>query len=193
MNDKTYSNSVRLIISLSIVFCLALIVSAWTEPASAPPGGNVTAPLNVGSATQTKAGGLNIGGNINTSGKLQEAGYALIPAGAIMFFNLASCPSGWTEVAGAAGRFLVAAGTLGSDTYSVGNTGGEARHTISIAEMPSHSHTMVGGYSGAPLSGYSSTWPVAGIYGGGNYWHQGGSTAHENRPPYITFKICQKN
>lgn len=40
----------------------AAIISAWTEPSSAPPTGNVSAPINVGSATQYKSGALGIGG-----------------------------------------------------------------------------------------------------------------------------------
>ena len=32
---------------------------------------------------------------------------AIAPAGAVMFFNLASCPSGWTELTSARGRYLV--------------------------------------------------------------------------------------
>jgi hypothetical protein len=36
-------------------------VRAWTEPTTAPPGGNVGAPINTSANPQTKAGGLNIG------------------------------------------------------------------------------------------------------------------------------------
>lgn len=36
----------------------ASAVAAWNGPASAPPSGNVAAPLNVGSTDQVKAGGL---------------------------------------------------------------------------------------------------------------------------------------
>ena len=35
-------------------------------------------------------------------------------------------------------RFLLAAG----DTYSAGSTGGEAQHTLTVNEMPSHNHSM---------------------------------------------------
>lgn len=35
---------------------------AWTVPTVAPPSGNVAAPVNVGGATQDKAGVLNVGG-----------------------------------------------------------------------------------------------------------------------------------
>ena len=57
-----YSNFQKTIALLVGVVAMALAISyfvfAWTEPTQAPPGGNVPAPLNVGSAGQSKAGGL---------------------------------------------------------------------------------------------------------------------------------------
>ena len=50
----------------------------------------------------------------------------------------------WAQIA--AGRTLIGVGTLGSDTYTAGATGGVARVTLSTAEMPSHNH---GGATGA--------------------------------------------
>ncbi len=49
---------------LVISFLAAFYVVAWQEPTQTPPGGNVSTPLNVGSAGQSKAGGLilNTGG-----------------------------------------------------------------------------------------------------------------------------------
>jgi len=51
------------------VFCFAIVFYAlgWTEPAVAPPGGNVDVPINVGGTGQSKAGGLvlNTGGAAN--------------------------------------------------------------------------------------------------------------------------------
>ena len=49
---------------------------------------------------------------------------ATAPAGAVMFFNLASCPAGWSELAAAQGRYLVGVpggGTLGG-TSGTGGT-----------------------------------------------------------------------
>ena len=43
--------------------------NTWTAPASAPPVGNVDAPLNVGSTVQTKSGGsIQINGGFGISG-----------------------------------------------------------------------------------------------------------------------------
>ena len=51
-----------------MIFVLNYLVLAWTEPAVAPPGGNVPAPLNVGNDSQTKQGMLIL----NASGTFQN-------------------------------------------------------------------------------------------------------------------------
>lgn len=57
-----YSKTVPLLIGvLTLTFLIIFLVFAWTEPTSAPPGGNVDAPINTGSAEQTKTGGLGLG------------------------------------------------------------------------------------------------------------------------------------
>ncbi len=44
-----------------ILFLGALVAyGGWTDPTQTPPGGNVAAPLNVGSIGQAKAGGLHL-------------------------------------------------------------------------------------------------------------------------------------
>jgi len=44
---------------LTMSFLVGYLVLAWTEPGTTPPGGNVPAPLNVGSIAQTKTGSLS--------------------------------------------------------------------------------------------------------------------------------------
>lgn len=47
----------------------ALASTTWTAPSVPPPGGNVDAPLNVGSTAQTKAGGsIQINGSFGIAG-----------------------------------------------------------------------------------------------------------------------------
>jgi hypothetical protein len=65
MSHSNFSKTFSLCFGvLAMVFILNYLVLAWTEPSSNPPNNNVSAPLNVGSAGQSKAGGLilNTGG-----------------------------------------------------------------------------------------------------------------------------------
>jgi len=62
------------------LFVLAFYVIAWTEPGSAPPGGNVPAPINVGDTGQAKAGNLGIGALDGSYGLTVETGGDAIKA-----------------------------------------------------------------------------------------------------------------
>ena len=114
----------------------------------------------------------------------------------------------WSVMDG--GRVLVSSGSYsdssGSYNYSLGATGGEAKHQLTTDEMPSHSH----GASSSTNGGHNHNIRVitqgqdqnAGD-GGSNYWadrttswngdhshtitisNTGGNGNHENRPPYI--------
>lgn len=81
-----------------------------------------------------------------------------------------------------------------SDRYSVGSTGGEAEHTLTVSEMPSHNHIQPsrdtnmaesGVNIGLELMGNSSTkgWPSKST---------GGSQAHNNMPPYLAVYMYKK-
>lgn len=122
----------------------------------------------------------------------------IIPTGVIMMWSgsIATVPSGWGLCDGTGGkpdlrdRFIVGAGRQ----YSVTNTGGLSSVKLTIAEMPKHNHTMVGGYDGYPLQAYNPSYPVAGIYGYSSWkdWSEGGDQAHENRPPYYALAYIIK-
>jgi hypothetical protein len=87
-------------------------------------------------------------------------------------------------------RFLLGAGS----TYSAGSTGGEATHTLTINEMPSHKHSIyiVGSQSGE--------WIGFGGGAGTQYaqWNSqyiketGGSQPHNNMPPYLAVYMWQR-
>jgi len=104
----------------------------------------------VGIGTQAPGYKLDVqGGDINASGKLREGGNSLIPAGAVMYFNLAACPAGWTELTAARGRYVVGlpssgtlAGTVGTALTNTENRpAGGHTHTIND---PGHSHPIRG-------------------------------------------------
>lgn len=63
-----------------------------------------------------------------------------IPAGTVLSITGSSCPSGFTAYSAGAGRVVVGVGTLGSDTYALGASGGSASITLSESQMPAHVH-----------------------------------------------------
>lgn len=100
-------------------------------------------------------------------------------------------------------RFLLASG----DTYSLGATGGEATHALTINEIPSHDHiqkkvvsnnlaafmvnpTETGAYMGDKLgidqtSWYENKQPLTTS-------STGGDMPHNNLPPYIVVNMWQR-
>ena len=65
MKEKTMHSIKFLGLTLGIalsIFAISLAVYAWTAPTVAPPDGNVPAPINIGTTTQTKAGALGVVG-----------------------------------------------------------------------------------------------------------------------------------
>ena len=56
-----------IILTLGLSISLGSILAAWTAPVSAPPEGNIAAPINTGATGQAKQGGLilNTGGTAN--------------------------------------------------------------------------------------------------------------------------------
>jgi microcystin-dependent protein len=126
----------------------------------------------------------------------------ILPVGGIiMWAGTVAPPSGWAicdgslvvagntqiKVPDLRGRFVIGATTTykppvvsaGLSTYSVGDYGGEEVHTLTLGEMPEHSHK----YNGGPLEGgdgIGNDWLV----GTKNSSVEGGSQPHNNLPPF---------
>lgn len=94
--------------------------------------------------------------------------------------------------------FLLSAG----DTYTAGDTGGEATHTLTDIEMPSHNHRLINGYSGGTWSG-GNYGQVAntGTTGEKHVFYDndtsrttsaGGGQAHNNMPPYLVVYMWKR-
>jgi microcystin-dependent protein len=112
----------------------------------------------------------------------------IYPVGSWFCSNNATSPASlfggtWEQVKD---RFLVGAGNL----YAVGSTGGEATHTLTIAEIPAHSHNVIVGFRETT----NNDWDLR--YGDGNRIafernsvsassNTGGGSAFNNLPPYI--------
>ena len=89
-------------------------------------------------------------------------------------------------------RFLLAAG----DTYSLGSTGGQAEHTLTVQELPSHGH----GYTYTGQSSTTGTGAVRLVNPGGTVnaytgekdGRTGGGQPHSNMPPYLAVNIWRR-
>ena len=94
-------------------------------------------------------------------------------------------------------RFLLGAG----DTYTNGNTGGEATHQLTVDEMPSHDHWVKNenktkwlGFQGANLPAESLGFTITsnGIDARWKTTDTGGGQAHNNMPPYLVVYIWKR-
>ena len=94
----------------------------------------------------------------------------------------------WTQLKD---RFLLAVG----DTYkSAGLTGGEATHTLTIEEMPGHSHQQyvtAGSGTDATRCDYNEDGTFS-KYPQCTTSSMGGGVAHNNMPPYITVYVWRR-
>ena len=55
---------ITIVLVLGFSISLQSLIAAWQEPTVSPPGDNTDTPINRGSVTQDKLGGLNIGGSM---------------------------------------------------------------------------------------------------------------------------------
>ena len=98
-------------------------------------------------------------------------------------------------------KFLLSSG----DTYTNGSTGGETTHTLTVNEMPAHTHnlrtvtdsspirrwaTSIGGDSYIGVTASNNTFD----YGSNIIYNEntGGSQAHNNMPPYLVVNIWKR-
>lgn len=106
-------------------------------------------------------------------------------------------------------RFLLSAG----NSYTAGSTGGEAQHTLTVDEMPSHKHGVrvrVQGYGGwetytsnhygvmfqandtVGYHGPNYTAHSAEVTNDADTMNNGGSQPHNNMPPYLAVYMWER-
>ncbi len=147
----------------------------------------------------------------------------LVPKGVINMWSgsVDDIPLGWQLCDGTdgtpdlRGRFIVGYSDTDSDYGTIGATGGEKLHTLTIDEMPSHNHggTLTSSNAGAhthtliyTYGSGTSRGSTSGSTGGtaattssaGAHTHtvtlkaQGANQPHENRPPYYVLAYIMK-
>lgn len=119
---------------------LWLSIQVGTDPELLPRQRITSVPLAIRSEV---AEGLVT--QITTSTITDDAN-TLVPSGAVMFFDAATCPTGWTEMTNAKGRYLVGLPAGGTHGATVGTAlanqenrpAGAHGHAVSD---PGHTHT----------------------------------------------------
>ena len=147
----------------------------------------------LGGAYDELLGGTQLWGNTYLNGNLLTD--IIYPVGSIYLTvdgmanpNTLFANTTWVRIKD---TFLLASG----DTYANGSTGGEAEVTLTIDEMPSHSHdinnTNANGYDTAHLPvDFNNTKKG---YGNNVYTnHTGGGQPHNNMPPYLAVCVWKR-
>jgi hypothetical protein len=111
----------------------------------------------------------------------------------------------WEELP--AGRALVAQGTYVENgetfNFTAGSTGGEAKHQLTIGEIPTHSHDIITGSGSSKLnrrwqadisniSGNTTDDLENAIYRSAGTFSVGGSQEHNNLSPYVSIYIFKR-
>lgn len=91
----------------------------------------------------------------------------------------------WTQIKD---MFLLASG----DTYAAGATGGEATHTLTVDEIPSHSHTTMVNTALALSGTAGNVTYAAQNVAGAPTGYTGGGQAHNNMPPYLAVYVWKR-
>lgn len=185
-----------------------LVNASTGVPFLSAAAGNVTVDGNL----RSTSGVSGVTGQF--SGVVQAAsfqGNGTIPVGGIIMWSgaLNQIPSGWALcngqiVAGAQtpnlqDRFIVGAGS----GYGVGNVGGAASMTLSVAQMPRHSHQYLDTWW-AEVDGWDSTFGRTVGSRSGSDWdnymfggtrttaQEGGNQPFDNRPPYYALAFIMR-
>lgn len=152
--------------------------------------------MELGTLSTTLSEALGIGSGTSGSGSSGGGGITVLdwyPVGSYYETSDTSFDpnSAWggTWVLDSKGRVTVGRDETIADFNTVGKTGGEKTHTLTVDEMPNHHHTLSlwnNGQHYSPTSGNLFQW-YSSAYGQqtANTSDVGGGQAHNNMPPYV--------
>ena len=126
-----------------------------------------------------------IAADVNNNFSLLQAGS--VPTGMVAPFDTGSCPVGWSVYSAGVGRMIVGAG----GGRGLGAMGGAETHTLTVAEMPSHSHETprsANSVNDNHLRGEGDNQRA-----GPRTSPAGGGQPHNNMPPYVALTFCRKD
>jgi microcystin-dependent protein len=116
-----------------------------------------------------------------------------LPKDSVLAFNRSRCPLGWVPLSKAAGRVIVGVGAgEGLTGRALFELGGEEKHILTEAEMPSHSHTVAIGRADTSIAGDKLPYIAHPNQRAWKTDSRGGSQPHNNMPPFIALLYCIK-
>lgn len=118
------------------------------------------------------------------------------PSGIITMFSgaISDIPFGWFLCNGSNGtpdlrdRFVVGVG----NSYNVGDTGGANTVTLTVDQMPAHTHTVRDNYNDGGIGASGGSGDTGSAYTTRTTSSVGGGQSHENRPPYYALAYIMK-
>ena len=131
--------------------------------------------------------------------KIDGTAGGIVPSGAIIMWSGAAnaIPTGYVLCNGSnntpdlRNRFVVGAGS--GSNYSVNDTGGADSVTLTVDQIPAHTHTYIDQY--VVINNGYRPWPASNndcAQRNVNSGSAGGGQSHENRPPYYALCFIMK-
>ena len=131
--------------------------------------------------------------------QLKKVQKNVIPQKTVAAFALSECPTGWSDFDEGAGRVILGVGKGTKLTERILMVkGGEEKHKLTIGEMPYHKHKWNGvradrkddyGFDGSERNVHRASDSVVNDISEA----QGGNQPHNNMPPFVTLRFCQKD
>ncbi len=139
---------------------------------------------------------VKIRGVLNINGASSASSTPVVlPAGAVIPFDLAACPTGWTAFTSARGKFLVGSGTGNGNVDSLGGAltartagwDGGREFTTGVPADTGAANAFSATSLNVPSASFSFTTLAAADT------TLGGAKADSNMPPFIARLYCKKN